>query len=329
MSRINCLCLVLAVLAIGAWGLIAQDANKPDAKKPDARTAAAQPAEAKPAEGVDPATLAIEANADAFVKAYNAHDAKAVAALFLPEALVYDDDAKSIEGRDSIEATFKAIFEENPKIKIELGISTIDMIGKSLAVEVGLSQTTQSPDLPPDRSRYVVLHVERDGKWQMAVVRDMPDEPTPHEHLMPLAWLVGEWIDQSREGKVATSCRWDESQNFLLQEITVHRAGERVMKVSQRIGWDPQTRRIKAWMFDSEGGFGESVWVPTESGWLIKATGVRADGASASATNFLEPDGFDAYGWRSVDRVVGSEVEADVEVRVVRRPPAPEPVAAR
>lgn len=318
MSRITRFCLVLALAAGGLWGLglVAQD--KPKAAQPARQ---ARPAQAQPAAN-DP-HAAIGATADEFVRAYNAHDAKALAALFLPEALVFNEDSKSIEGRDSIEETFKAIFEGSPKIQIQLGISSVDLIGKTMAVEVGLSETTREPGFAPERSKYVVLHVEREGQWKMALIRDMPDEPSPHEHLLSLAWLVGEWIDESREGKVATSCRWDESQNFLLQDITVQRAGEATMKVSQRIGWDPLSKRIKAWMFDSEGGHGESVWTPTEAGWLIKFTAVRADGAVASATNVLQPDGYDAYGWRSTDRVVGNEVDPDVEVRVVRRPAPP------
>ena len=272
--------------------------------------------------GHDKHEAAIRESVAAFVKAYNAHDAKAVAELFLSEAQVVNEDDSTIQGRANIESLFAGVFEESPQSKIEVSIESIRFIGTALAIETG-STTTSSPVEPPERGRYSVLHVLRDGKWSMGLVRDMPTEPTHREHLQSLAWLVGDWIDESREGVVKTSCRWADNNSFLLQEITVRQAGRDTMKVTQRIGWDPLTKRFKSWMFDAEGGYGESTWTATETGWLIKATSVRADGSTASATNHIEPTGLDRYVFRSVDRVVGNEVLQPVEVHVVRQPPQP------
>ena len=95
------------------------------------------------------------------------------------------------------------------------------------------------------------------------------------------------------------------------------------MRVSQRIGWDPVANCIRSWVFDSEGGFGQSVWTRDGDTWIIKATGVRPDGKTGSATNLLVRAGKDAYVWRSTDRIVGDEVRAPIEVKVVRKPPQP------
>jgi hypothetical protein len=95
------------------------------------------------------------------------------------------------------------------------------------------------------------------------------------------------------------------------------------MRVSQRIGWDPVAKRIRSWVFDSEGGFGESLWARDGDSWIIKATGVRPDGKIASATNVFVPAGKDAYVWRSRDRIIGDEVSPPMEVKVVRKPPQP------
>ncbi|MFT5091776.1 MAG: hypothetical protein ACI93T_000590, partial [Porticoccaceae bacterium] len=85
----------------------------------------------------------------------------------------------------------------------------------------------------------------------------------------------------------------------------------------------PLSKRFRAWVFDTEGGHGESFWTPTETGWLIKATSVHSDGATGSATNHIEPTGLDRYVFRSVDRIVGNELLPPVEVYVVRQAPAP------
>jgi hypothetical protein len=100
-------------------------------------------------------------------------------------------------------------------------------------------------------------------------------------------------------------------------------SGENAMRVSQRIGWDPLSKRIHSWVFDSEGGYGESVWAQDGNSWIIKATGVRPDGSTASATNVLVPAGKDSYVWRSMDRVVGDDIAPSVEAKVIRVPPKP------
>lgn len=258
-----------------------------------------------------------------FIKAYNAHDAKAVAGLFLPEAQIVDEEDNTVQGHEAIEGVFAGVFEESPQTKIEVKIESIRFIGTALAVETGSTTTTPAPGETPERGRYSVLHVLRDGKWSMGLVRDMATQPTHREHLQALAWLVGDWMDESREGVVKTSCRWADNESFLLQEITVRQAGRDTIKISQRIGWDPLTKRFKAWMFDGEGGYGESSWAATDTGWLIKATSVHSDGSTASATNHIEPTSLDRYVFRSVDRVVGNEVLPPMEVTVVKQPPQP------
>ncbi len=310
MRKMFCACLGLSLLAWSVGTVVAQEPSQAAKKVADV--------------GADKHDAAIRAAVEQFVKAYNAHDAKALAGLFLAEAQIVDEDDHTIQGRANIEALFAGVFEESPQAKIEVAIESIRFIGTSLALETGSTTTTSAPGETPERGRYSVLHVLRDGKWSMGLVRDMPANPTHREHLQSLAWLVGDWIDESREGVVKTSCRWADNNSFLLQEITVRQAGRDTMKISQRIGWDPHTKRFKAWMFDAEGGYGESLWTPTESGWLIKATSVHSDGSTASATNHIEPTGLDRYVFRSVDRVVGNEILPPVEVHVVRQPPPPQ-----
>lgn len=267
---------------------------------------------------------AIRANVAAFVRAYNAGDAKGVAALFTPDGRIVDKDGDESEGREAIAQTFAGIFAATPQKRLEVSIESIRFLGPDLAVEVGTTKETTAPNEPPEVDRYTVLHVKRDGKWQMALARDEEGPPpTGHERLRPLAWLVGEWIDDGGSSVVASSCRWSDDRNFLLQEFKLQLHGRDAMHVSQRIGWDPRAKCVRSWVFDSEGGFGESVWARDGDAWVIKATGVQPTGDTASATNFLTPAGTDGYVWRSTDRIVGGEPQPSVEVKVVRRPPQP------
>ncbi len=266
---------------------------------------------------------AIRATVDHFVRAYNAHDAKAIADLFLPNAQVVDENDNTIQGREAIESLYAGVFEENPETGIEVNVESIRFIGTNLAVEMGSTLTVPPAGGTPESGRYSVLHILNDGKWLMGLVRDIPSEPTHRDHLESLAWLVGDWVDESRDGRVRTSCSWADNNSFLLQEITVTQAGKESIRITQRIGWDPLGKRFKSWVFDSEGGYGEANWTPTETGWLIKATSVNSDGTIASATNHIQPTSLDRYLFQSTDRVSGNEVLQPVQVIVVRQPPVP------
>jgi uncharacterized protein (TIGR02246 family) len=290
---------------------------------PDARAGQEQAGE-KAATDHSADEAAIRANVAAFVRAYNAGDAKAVAALFAPDALIVDKEDDTSQGRAAIEQTFADLFAAAPQKRLEVFIGSIRFIGPDLAVEVGTTKELPAPGEPPDYDRYTVLHVKRDGKWLMALARDAEGEPPPnHERLRPLAWLVGDWVDDGGSVVVFSTCRWSEDRNFLLQEFKLQIEGQEAMRVSQRIGWDPLAKRIRSWVFDSEGGYGESVWTRTDNAWVIKANGVRSDGTTASATNMLIPAGTDGYVWRSTDRIVGDEAMGPIEVKVVRKPPQP------
>jgi hypothetical protein len=159
----------------------------------------------------------------------------------------------------------------------------------------------------------------------IASVRDFPEEtqPTAHDQLQPLAWLVGDWVDQSGDAKVETSCRWTEDGNFLVQDFVIKIRGGAETRGTQRIGWDPLKHTIRAWAFDHSGGFGESTWTPVDDRWVIKAEGVTPDGKAASATRILTPISPDLFELTSMSRIVGQEVLPDASVRVARRPPAP------
>lgn len=298
--------------------LAAQDHN---AAAQAAGQAAQQVAKATPED-----EAAIRANVEAFVKAYNAGDAAAAAALFLPEGQIIGDEGEIVEGRDAITERFADAFEESPEMTIEVFVDQIRFIGSQLALEVGSTAITPAPGETPQYERYTVLHVKRDSKWSMAVVRDAPGEPpTNHERLEPLAWLVGDWVDEGDDSVVSTSCRWSEDGNFLLQDIDVRIEGDDALHVTQRIGWDPVSKRIRSWVFDDEGGFSEGVWARSGDQWIIKMTGVRSDGTSASATNTITPVSADSYAWESRDRIVGSDLSEPMEITVVRKPPDAEP----
>ena len=158
---------------------------------------------------------------------------------------------------------FSAEFEQHPKSKIEDVIESIRFLSPISAVEEGISTITHEPGEPGESGHYCVIYVKQDGKWLIASDRDLPDDDaTSKSELEQLGWLVGSWVDESSEGLVKTRYEWAENHRFILGEYAVHIAGKPVLTGSQRIGWDPLARKVRSWVFDSEGGFGDGYWIP-------------------------------------------------------------------
>jgi uncharacterized protein (TIGR02246 family) len=289
-------------------------------KKAAAKSEAAKAAPDNTADEVE-----IRANVAAFAKAYNGHDAKAVAELFAPSARIVTEEDEVVEGREAIGQVFEGVFADDPQTHIEVTISSIKFIGADLALEVGSTKTTPAPGETPDYARYTVLHFKRNGKWLMELARDTEGEPpTNHDRLQPLESLIGDWVDESPDAVVMTSYRWTDDKQFILGEFKVQIAGRPAMSGTQRIGWDPLARQIRSWVFDTEGGFGEGLWTRDGDTWIVKMTGVRSDGKVASATNSFTRVSKDRIAFESRDRVVGGESMPDSgQIPIVRQPPKP------
>jgi uncharacterized protein (TIGR02246 family) len=268
---------------------------------------------------------AIRLVVDAFAKAYNGGDAKAIAALFLPGGEIVNEAGESVQGREAIERTFAEIFQAHPKAQIKVSVLSIRFLSPSLAVEDGTSTVTYPSGQPAERDRYTVIHVKQDGQWRMATARDLPDEAgSAAEELQQLHWLIGDWVDESPDALVLTSFHWADDHRAILSEFKVQVGGRPTMTGTQRIGWDPLGKTIHSWVFDSAGGSAQGVWTRDGKRWIVKVSGVTHDGKPASATRILTHVAKDRMTWQSHDCIVGGEVMPNIEpITIVRKPPKP------
>lgn len=326
--------LVAALVLFAGWAGFAQVQDKPKQKPATSSKKGAKQAEAgapaaggKDSAGKSSAEAAIRQGAAAFVEAYNAHDAKAVSELFAHKAEFTDEDGNLIKGREQIEADFARMFEKNADCRIAIEIDSIRVLTPSIAVEEGVVRGQPSPDDIENVSRYVAVHVNVDSRWVIASVSDFEGAAvaqTAHDHLQELAWMVGDWIDESSDSAVKSSCRWDDSGNYLLHEFVLHVAGQRLASGSMRIGSDPVTGQFKSWTFDADSGYSEGLWTSEGDEWIVKAHGVNGRGQVTSSTNVFRYIDNDTMTWRSYDRVVGGEpAESVAEFVVKRQAPVP------
>lgn len=271
-----------------------------------------------------PDEQAIRDAAMEFVKRYESHDADALVALFAEDARYLFADGSEVSGREEIKQAFIVAFEANPKAAISVVVESIKLLAPTVAIEEGTTNFFPDGETPTSSGSYTIVHVKKGGQWQMQSVRVVKEETiSPYEHLRSLEWLVGDWIDEGRDEVVEASFRWDENKAFLLQEFRVIRAGAVVLKGNQRIGWDPQSKQIRSWIFDSSGGFGDVVWTQNGESWTCKASGVSSEGDSSSATRILVRDSNDRVFWSSTNRVVNGQPADDLTVTMVRKPPQP------
>jgi len=296
--------------------------------------AATAPAEAAPADAAAASDTAetqshspeseLHQAAAKFVEFYNAGDAEAIAALFAPEAEIVIRSGESIQGREAIQQAFADTFSGSPGAAISLKMDDLRFITDDVAVERG--STTYYPDgeTATVESRYTVVHVRRDGGWMMVAARTVEEEVlTNYEHLRVLDWLVGDWVDEGADSVIESSYSWSPNGSFLLQKFSVRSSDGVLMEGTQRIGWDPQAKRIRSWIFDSEGGFGEGIWTRAGDEWIVQSQSVLKDGTSATSTRRLRRLGDDHIIVTMTSRVVDGELLPDIAVTMARKPPEP------
>jgi uncharacterized protein (TIGR02246 family) len=326
MRRLCFLLIAAALLLPFGSGLLIGQVAAPKTAAPDEpapKPAAPESGETSPEE-TSPDEKSLQDAAVKFVEAYNKHDAAAVAALFHTESRMEQADGTVFEGPDEIAAAFEVAFAEEPKAAISLNMESLKFLTPDVAVEQGDTEYFPDGETLTSRSRYIALHLKKDGEWKMASARTLDREViSTFGELRQLEWLVGDWVDEGADSVVEMSCQWDEKKNFLLQEFQILVEGEVIQKGSQRIGWDAQASQLRSWIFDNDGGFGEAFWSKSDVGWTADLKGTKTDGGSVSGLRTVIVTDEDHFIVRTTNRVSDGESLPDLEYTMVRKAPAP------
>jgi len=313
----------------GAEKRAAKPADKPGTKPADKPTTkpADKPAEKAAAPDKNSADeVAIRKTAETYAQAYAAGDAKAVAAHFTPDAEYVDAQGNLFDGRQAIEEALTAFFAENHGYQLDIDIGTIRFVTPGVAIEDGTTTLTHPEGAASDYSHYTTVHVKTAGKWLAASVREhAPKDRREHRaQLQQLEWLLGDWVDEDDDSIVEFDCQAVDNGNFLLRQFWVKIAGQEAMSGTQRIGWDPVSGKLRAWIFDSEGGYAEGTWHRDGENWVLKTTGVTADGQTASGTSIYTFVSEHIMTWQAVDHeIAGVQLPDSEVVTIVRKPPTP------
>jgi hypothetical protein len=265
----------------------------------------------------------IVAATEKLVAAFNEGSADKVVDMFTSKGELIDENGVVHTG-EGLKGVLAEFFKTYPQAKTGVEIDSVRELG-----EVTISEGTRVVATKDESSvavmRYQAIWDKTDKGYQLASLRDYaePQPLAPREALEALSWLVGDWVNEGDDGKVEFSYKWSEDGNFLLGDILIKQDGQVIRKTSQRIGWDANEGQLRSWNFESDGGFGQSLWTPTDEGWVLHSAATGPDGTEARATLTMIPTENGRYIVKGSDRMVGDIMEPDFEYIVAKKPPAP------
>lgn len=307
-----CLTLMLAPIP---WGF-SQDAPSENAQLEPAAQ------EDEPTTSQSPERAAIQIQSDAFVKAFNDHDAPAMAALWTEDAQFITDSGAVYDGREAIEKAYAQYFANHPDAKIQVVIDAVRQVGEGVAIEDGRAIVSPPPQGAAGVSKYTAVHVKVDGQWRMASVRDSWTEASPtRASTADLEFLIGDWTAEERGVRMHSVFRWVADGNFVARTYTTTQLDGSQTSGLQLIGWNPAEGRMQSWMFSPDGGHAVGHWSVTPTGWVAETRGVTGNGTATSSLNQLSRLDDNAYVWQSIQRTAGGTALPDTGEIVIKRTP--------
>jgi uncharacterized protein (TIGR02246 family) len=267
------------------------------------------------------AKAAIAKNGEAFIEAFHKGDAKALAAFWTEDGDYTDQNGHHMKGRAAIEKTFGEHFGQHPGLKLRINSESLRFVTPDVAIEDGSTEVFAAEDAPPSRARYTIVHVKKDGQWLLSSVRDSVFTPAGnHAHLSGLAGFVGDWAEETSKPEVERlSVSWAEGENFLVATFANTVKDATVGSATQWIGWDPAAKRIRSWIFDASGGFGEGAWSGDGKKWTIKTSSLLQDGKKAAATLIVTLVDADTITLQAKDRSVAGKGVPDTNEAKLKR----------
>ena len=265
---------------------------------------------------------AIRKMAASYVQAFNRHDAEALADHWSPDAVYLNrTTGEEVVGRTAIAEQFRTLFEEQPELKVEVNVESIQFISPTVAVEHGRTKLL-APNAEPEEIDYTAVDVKRDGKWLLDRVTDKANEivPSHYEQLKVLEWMVGQWTGDADNAEVEVDCNWTKNQNFLTRAFKISIDGDTNFSGMQMIGWDPAAKTIRSWTFDSNGTFAEATWQQKGGRWFLRNRGTLPDGRTATMINVMKQVDANSFTWQTIERTAGGELLPNIdEIQLVRR----------
>ena len=257
----------------------------------------------------------------AFETAYGSANYKALAGFFTEDAEYTSDEGRTISGRAAIEQAFKDALSERKGGTIAIEADSVKVLAPGVVVEKGSTLVTAKSG-ETDNSQYTAIYVKDEGgKWKISQLIESPAAAEPHDRLTELGWLIGKWKESDKESNLDISSEyvWARGGNFITRNVSVKSGKDVTLEGWQIIGYDPVEERLRAWTFDSEGGFSTGLFTREGNRWLLREAGFTADGNRTGADNTITKTGDDKFTWESGNRTLNGEPQPGIgKIEIVR-----------
>ncbi len=263
---------------------------------------------------------AIRAAAKAYQAALAKGDAKAIAEFWTPDGYYIDDQGESHPASE-LAADMAQAATPDPQPQVKVTTSKIHLFGPNVAIEDGTSELASSDadGTPPTRGHFHAVWIKQADRWRLASLCEISSAAPADSALADLDWMVGTWTAKSNGAKLEMTARWNVTSTYLLRETKAIQDGKVLLQSSQRIGWDPLTKKLKSWAFDSDGGHSEATWIKDGDSWLAQSTGVLADGRQISGTTLITFDGKSSFTRKDLAGRLEGKSMPDQELRFTRQ----------
>jgi len=253
-----------------------------------------------------------------YQQAYDRGDAKTLASFYADDIDYIDQDGVEIKGRGEMEKLFAENFQANPGAKIAITIEEVKQLTPDVQVNRGVATVTASSGLN-ESTRYAAVLAKKNDGWQIyQLTETAAPAPSASSQLEALKWLIGNWENKDADQTVETKVEWAGDKNFLVRTFKL-KDEEGETDGWEIVGWDPDHQEIRSWIFDSNGGFGESSWSYDGGHWLIRASNVLPDGSHSTAENVLTKLDDNKFTWESQNRTLNVDSQPSVPKIVVHR----------
>lgn len=244
---------------------------------------------------VQPNPEGVRAAAKKYLQAKARGDVETLKRMWTPEGEYIDVSGQRCRAWEVIAEQGGRPQAEVPDAAVPLPDSTLRFITRDVAVEDG----TLDQAVAGHTVRFTAIWVRRDGQWLLDSLREsLASLPSPHDHLQPLSWLLGEWVGTAEDATILVSSHWSEGGNFIVREFLIRSDEHEPVSGTQRIGWDATAGKIKSWAFDSQGGTGEGLWSADDEGWRVRSKEKTADGKEFTTTAVYRPVDENRFVWQ-------------------------------
>lgn len=271
---------------------------------------------------INQAETGAKQQADAYMEAFDVGQADKLAALWTEDAVYINFSThETLQGRDEIRDYFEQEFEKQNGATLAI---TIDHIStkEDKVIEKGSAVVT-SKNQEEHKSVFIAELVKVNDSWLLQKVVEVEIEaPLSHyEQLKELEWLMGDWSSKSDYIDFSSEFAWEDNKNFIQQRFSMEILDHKDLEGQQIIGWDPVNKKIRSWIFDSDGGYGEGSWTRQENRWYVGVAFTLPDGRRASATHIYTKTDGDSFIFTSENRYVDGKLLPNIQPLKINRTP--------